>query len=197
MTPIIGLIAVSSKVLNIIGFESIQDIFPATDWQDFFLNSHSWICAAQETFLTWGLLGVSVYSIYCNSSRSQNNKTELRRDAFIVIFVTLFVLILAAMFASACVQILHINGYYYFPGSFGNKIKIYFICVILCITYFVIFIENMGSYVFLLPTDKPLPAQLASTPSKWLTRYSTILGESFRKFSIAYPKESGYQVLVN
>lgn len=53
----------------------------------------------------------------------------------------------------------------------------------------------MGSYVFLLPTDRPLPTQYSSTPSKWLTRYSTVLGESFRKFSVPYPKESGYQVL--
>lgn len=53
----------------------------------------------------------------------------------------------------------------------------------------------MGSYEFLLRTDRPLPTQLATTPSKWLSRYSTVLGESFRKFNVAYPKESGYQVL--
>lgn len=79
--------------------------------------------AAQETFLTWGLLGISVYSIYCNSSRIGNNKAALRRDAVIVVVVTVFVLILAAMFASACVQILLSHGYYYFPGSFGKLVK--------------------------------------------------------------------------
>ncbi|XP_063696615.1 sodium-dependent transporter bedraggled [Culicoides brevitarsis] len=173
IVPIIGLIAVSSGVLSVVNFDSIQNIFPATDWQDFFINSRSWVSAAQETFLTWGLLGVSVYSIYCNPTNARNTRNELRRDAFIVVLMTIFVLILSAMFSSACVQMLHSSGYYYFPGSF----------------------ENMGSYVFLMPTDRPLPSPLTSFPSKWLTRYSTVLGESFRKFGHSYPKESGYQVL--
>lgn len=120
IVPIIGLIVVSSTVLSVVNFDSVQNIFPATDWQDFFINSHSWVSAAQETFLTWGLLGVSVYSIYCNSTTLRNTRNELRRDAIIVVLITIFVLVLSAMFASACVQMLHTSGYYYFPGSFGK-----------------------------------------------------------------------------
>lgn len=53
----IGLTAVCIKLLTLLSFETIQDIFPATDWQEFFANSNSWSVAAQEAFLTWGLLG--------------------------------------------------------------------------------------------------------------------------------------------
>jgi solute carrier family 6 (neurotransmitter transporter), invertebrate len=53
----LGLSAVCIKLLTLLSFETIQDIFPATDWQEFFANSNSWSVAAQEAFLTWGLLG--------------------------------------------------------------------------------------------------------------------------------------------
>jgi solute carrier family 6 (neurotransmitter transporter), invertebrate len=52
-----GLSAVCIKLLTLLSFETIQDIFPATDWQEFFANSNSWSVAAQEVFFTWGLLG--------------------------------------------------------------------------------------------------------------------------------------------
>uniref|UniRef100_A0A4Y0BIL9 Sodium-neurotransmitter symporter n=1 Tax=Anopheles funestus TaxID=62324 RepID=A0A4Y0BIL9_ANOFN len=120
----VALATVCAKFLTFINYDSVQNIFPATDWQDFFLNSRSWTSAAQETFLTWGLLGVSVYAINCRSNRkgSCNARTrrELRRDAFLVAFITLTVLMLAAVLGSACVQILNSRGYYYFPGSYGK-----------------------------------------------------------------------------
>lgn len=53
----LGLTAVCIKFLTLLSFETIQDIFPTTDWQEFFANSNSWSVAAQEAFLTWGLLG--------------------------------------------------------------------------------------------------------------------------------------------
>jgi solute carrier family 6 (neurotransmitter transporter), invertebrate len=53
----VGLTAVCIKLLTLLSFETIQDIFPATDWQEFFANSNSWSVAAQEAFLTWGLMG--------------------------------------------------------------------------------------------------------------------------------------------
>jgi solute carrier family 6 (neurotransmitter transporter), invertebrate len=53
----LGLTAVCIKFLTLLSFETVQDIFPATDWQEFFANSNSWSVAAQEAFLTWGLLG--------------------------------------------------------------------------------------------------------------------------------------------
>lgn len=59
MFGFLGLSAVCIKFLTLLSFETIQDIFPATDWQEFFANSNSWSVAAQEAFLTWGLLGES------------------------------------------------------------------------------------------------------------------------------------------
>ncbi|XP_050092162.1 sodium-dependent transporter bedraggled [Anopheles aquasalis] len=172
-----GLVAVAAKFLTFINYDSLQNIFPATDWQDFFLNSRSWMSAAQETFLTWGLLGVSVYSLSCRSNRkgacNSRTRRELRRDAFLVAFITLAVLMFAAILGSACVQILNTRGYYYFPGSY----------------------ENLGTNVFLLPASQPLPPQHATMPNRWLLRYSMVVGESFKRPYADPSRESGYQVL--
>uniref|UniRef100_A0A182QVH0 Sodium-neurotransmitter symporter n=1 Tax=Anopheles farauti TaxID=69004 RepID=A0A182QVH0_9DIPT len=171
------LTAVCAKFLTFINYDSVQNVFPSTDWQDFFLNSRSWTSAAQETFLTWGLLGVSVYAINCRSNRkgSCNARTrrELRRDAFLVAFVTLAVLMLAAVLGSACVQILNGRGYYYMPGSY----------------------ENLGTNVFLRPANQPLPPQHATMPNRWYIRYSTVIGESFKRSYTDPNRESGYQPL--
>ncbi|XP_053660555.1 sodium-dependent transporter bedraggled [Anopheles marshallii] len=173
----VALAVVCAKFLTFINYDSVQNIFPSTDWQDFFLNSRSWTSAAQETFLTWGLLGVSIYAINCRSNRkgSCNVRTrrELRRDAFLVAFITLVVLILAAVLGSACVQILNSRGYYYFPGSY----------------------ENLGTNVFLRPANQPLPPQHATMPNRWLLRYSTVIGESFKRSYADPSRESGYQAL--
>ncbi|XP_055619242.1 sodium-dependent transporter bedraggled isoform X2 [Toxorhynchites rutilus septentrionalis] len=172
----VGMIAICSKFLSMVSFDSVQSVFPATEWQDFFLNSRSWMSAAQETFLTWGLLGVSVYSINCRTNRkgsSSRIKRELRRDALLVVVLTLTGLLLAAIFGSTCVQILNSSGYYYFPGSY----------------------ENIGTDIFLLPADQPLPPQYATMPTKWLIRYSMVLGENFKRPYANPNQESGYQVL--
>ncbi|EDS34501.1 sodium/chloride dependent transporter [Culex quinquefasciatus] len=171
-----GLIAICFKFLTMVNYDSLQSLFPATEWQDFFLNSRSWMSAAQETFLTWGLLGVSVYSISCRTNRKggpRKTRRELRRDALVVVVLTLAGLMLAAVFGSACVQILNSRGYYYFPGSY----------------------ENIGTDIFLLPSDQPLPPQHATMPTKWLIRYSMVLGESFKRPYANPHQESGYQVL--
>ncbi|XP_055529173.1 sodium-dependent transporter bedraggled [Wyeomyia smithii] len=172
----IGLIAICSKFLTMVNYDSVQSIFPATEWQDFFLNSRSWMSAAQETFLTWGLLGVSIYSISCRTNKGggpRKTRRELRRDALLVVLFTLTGLMLAAVFGSACVQILNSRGYYYFPGSY----------------------ENIGTDIFLLPADQPLPPQHATMPTKWLIRYSMVLGESFKRPYANPHQESGFQVL--
>ncbi|XP_055589821.1 sodium-dependent transporter bedraggled [Uranotaenia lowii] len=173
----IGLIAICSKFVTMVDFDSVQSIFPATEWQDFFLNSRSWMSAAQETFLTWGLLGVSIYSINGRTNRKGANRKirlrELRRDALFVTLLTLIGLMLAAVFGSACVQILNTRKYYYFPGSY----------------------ENIGTDIFLLPSDQPLPPQHATMPTKWLIRYSMVLGESYKRPYANPHQESGYQVI--
>uniref|UniRef100_A0A182MYJ9 Sodium-neurotransmitter symporter n=1 Tax=Anopheles dirus TaxID=7168 RepID=A0A182MYJ9_9DIPT len=173
----VTLAAVCAKFLTFINYDSVQNIFPSTDWQDFFLNSRSWTSAAQETFLTWGLLGVSVYAINCRSNRkgacNARTRRELRRDAFLVAFITLVALMLAAVLGSACVQILNSRGYYYMPGSY----------------------ENLGTNVFLRPANQPLPPQHATMPNRWYIRYSTVIGESFKRSYTDPNRESGYQPL--
>lgn len=169
--PLIGLTVFSTKLLLMIDFSSLESIFPATDWQDFFINTHSWMAAGQETFLTWCLFGASVLSM--SSHMTQKKPLALRRDAIFVMIITLYGLIMAAVIGNACVQIIKDNGYFYFPGSY----------------------ESVSYNVFLYPTSHHLPPQIVSIPSKWLPRYSTIMGEMFKRPGAVFNKESGYQAL--
>lgn len=142
--PFIGLTTLCTKMLTMVNSSSLQvsntsnhvrqeskfsfnfhfqNIFPATDWQDFFINSQSWLSAAQEAFLTWALFGASIISIFSKTTHLHEKKTALRRDAVIVVLITITGLILAAVLANACVQVLNDYGYYYFPGSYGKKLK--------------------------------------------------------------------------
>lgn len=170
--PLIAFAALTIKMLTLLNLNGFQSIFPATDWQDFFVNSQSWLSAAQETFLTWSLLGASIISIFGKSTKYQQelNPNVLRREALFVVVLTLVGLLLAAVFGNACVQILNDRGFFYFPGSF----------------------ETITSSVFLLPSSKPLPPQLATSLSKWLPRYSTLVGESYKRID-PNSFESGWQ----
>lgn len=76
--------------------------------------------ASQEVFLTWALVSASVISIFSKASNVQERNTTLRRDALVVVLITIFGLIMAAILGNTCVQILNDRGYYYFPGSFGE-----------------------------------------------------------------------------
>ncbi|CRK91179.1 CLUMA_CG004864, isoform A [Clunio marinus] len=177
----LGLSAVCIKFLTLLSLESIQDIFPETDWQDFFANSNSWSVAAQEAFLTWGLLGVSVYTIYCKSSKNQRpNPTVLRREAVLIVFLTFFGLFLGAVLGSTCIIILKLNGFNYFPASF----------------------ENPKNDIFLWPTHQSVsPNFHHSIASKWVVRSSNIVGESFERpvfvnqHGLLLYKESGYKTI--
>ncbi|XP_070506389.1 sodium-dependent transporter bedraggled [Chironomus tepperi] len=177
----LGLAAVCIKFLTLLNFETVQDIFPATDWQEFFANSHSWSVAAQEVFLTWGIQGVSIYAMYCKSGKNQRlNNYILRREALLIVFLTLFGLFLGGVLGSTCIIILKLNGFNYFPASF----------------------ENPKNDIFLWPVHyASLPSFHHSIPSKWITRYSNVVGEcSERPIFVNQQgqqiyKESGYKPL--
>lgn len=65
---------------------------------------------------------MSVYTIYCKTGKNQRlNHHVLRREAFLVVFLTLFGLFLGAVLGSTCVIILKLNGFNYYPASFGKK----------------------------------------------------------------------------
>uniref|UniRef100_A0A182LXK6 Uncharacterized protein n=1 Tax=Anopheles culicifacies TaxID=139723 RepID=A0A182LXK6_9DIPT len=53
----------------------------------------------------------------------------------------------------------------------------------------------MGTNVFLRPANQPLPPQHATMPNRWLLRYSTVIGESFKRSYADPSRESGYQAL--
>lgn len=169
--PFIGLTAFATKLLMLIDFNSIENLFPATDWDAFFVNSNSWMTAAQEVFLTWGIFGASVIAM--SSNRMKKKGSTVRRDAFFVVIVTIVGLILAAVIGNACVQIIKDNGYIYYPGSF----------------------ETLSSNVFIYSPTQSIPTNVLSVPTKWLPRFSTVLGEAMKQPGKAYHQESGYQVL--
>lgn len=98
----------------------LQNIFSAADFEDFLVNSKTWAAAAQETFLTWALWGPSVIAITSRLHANASSKDVLRRDAILVVVITLFGLSLAALLGLACVQILNENYYIYIPGSYGK-----------------------------------------------------------------------------
>ncbi|TMW43552.1 hypothetical protein DOY81_011368, partial [Sarcophaga bullata] len=111
------LVVVTGKLLFIVDLGKIQNIFSSSEFDDFFVNSKTWTAAAQETFLTWGLLGASTISM---SSRSFKNasKFTLRREAVLVVLLTIAGLCLSALVGLCTIQILNHFGYIYFPGSY-------------------------------------------------------------------------------
>lgn len=62
-----------------------------------------------------------MYTMYCKTGKNQRlNPNVLRREAFLVVFLTLFGLFLGAVLGSTCIIILKLNGFNYFPASFGK-----------------------------------------------------------------------------
>lgn len=52
-----GLTLMNLRFLIATNFKPISELFANTNFREFFANSNCWFSAAQETFLTWGLLG--------------------------------------------------------------------------------------------------------------------------------------------
>lgn len=86
---------------------------------EFLINSKTWAAAAQEAFLTWGILGASIIAMSCRTHK-KSTKNTLRCDAILVVFVTLIGLCLSALIGLCSIQILNENGYVYVPGSYGK-----------------------------------------------------------------------------
>ncbi|KAK9874553.1 hypothetical protein WA026_005390 [Henosepilachna vigintioctopunctata] len=169
LVPVFGMFILCSKILGLMPPNFIHNIFPETSWEEFFTNSRSWLAAAQETFLTWGLLGAAVMQITSHNKE----KHLLQRDSSLVAVITFIILLLVAFLANTCVQILKAGGYYYVPSSF----------------------ERMNSYIFLRPQTEPLPTSLGNTPIRYMVHNSFILGEKVVRPFMDPTVESGYQVL--
>uniref|UniRef100_A0A1A9UWA6 Transporter n=1 Tax=Glossina austeni TaxID=7395 RepID=A0A1A9UWA6_GLOAU len=169
---LIALIVVTGKMLSVIDLTKLQYIFSSGELDDFLINSKTWGVAAQETFLTWGLLGSSVIAI---TSRTCSNATKvtLRRDAILVVFLTFLGLSLAALVGLSCIQLLNQNAYVYIPGSYETL--------------------TSSRSVYLL--SESTNAELISFPAKLVPHYSSFVGETYRRPTALHKSESGYQML--
>ncbi|RZC33827.1 uncharacterized protein BDFB_002644 [Asbolus verrucosus] len=130
LLPVFGTFVLCAKILGMMPPEYINIIFPETAWNEFFLNPKCWLAAAQETFLTWGILGTAVMQIASHNK----HKHLLQRDSSLVAVITFTILLLIAFLANTCVQILRSYDYTYTPDSF----------------------ERISTYKFLRPTKDPL-----------------------------------------
>ncbi|KAH8401758.1 hypothetical protein KR009_007765 [Drosophila setifemur] len=170
--PIVCLAVVTAKFIYIVDPTRLQNVFAASDFDDFLVNSNSWTAATQETFLTWGLLGASVIAI---TSRSHANasKTALRRDAILLVLFTFIGLGLMALLALCCAQILWQHGYVYVPGSF----------------------ENPDCYTSIYSLQSHTNPHLLSYPRSLIPHYSSFIGETYRRNRTMIHVESGFQAL--
>ncbi|XP_017784559.1 PREDICTED: uncharacterized protein LOC108568137 isoform X2 [Nicrophorus vespilloides] len=169
LLPIFGMFVLAAKLLGMMPPDLMNIIFPETSWNEFFVNSKSWMAACQEVFLTWGLLGAAVMQIASHNK----NKHLLQRDSSLIAVITITILLLVAFLANTCVQILKANGYTYHPDSF----------------------EGINTYTFLRHAKDPLPPNLAATPVKYMVHNSFIVGDRVTRPGVDPSAESGYQVL--
>ncbi|CAD7012400.1 uncharacterized protein LOC101452208 isoform X2 [Ceratitis capitata] len=169
--PLIALAAVICKLLYVVDPAKLQNIFTATDFSEFFENSKMWVAAAQEVFLTWGLLGSSVISITSCTHVAGRNESSLRRDAIFAILITLFSLCMAALLGTLCIQILNQHSYSYVPGSF----------------------ETLESSKSVFSPEYGTNLNIISIPPKWMPHYTSFIGDTYRRQLVH--QESGYQAL--
>ncbi|XP_030567562.1 uncharacterized protein LOC115767426 isoform X1 [Drosophila novamexicana] len=170
--PLLALIAVTGKFVSVVDPASLQNVFAASDFDEFLVNSNTWTAATQETFLTWGLLGASVIAITSRTHASAS-KATLRRDAILLVLLTLLGLSLVALLALCCAQILRQHGYIYVPGSF----------------------ETPDCYTSVYSLQAHTNPQLLSYPRALVPHYSSFLGETYRRNKTILHIESGFQAL--
>uniref|UniRef100_A0A1I8MZF5 Sodium:neurotransmitter symporter family protein n=1 Tax=Musca domestica TaxID=7370 RepID=A0A1I8MZF5_MUSDO len=171
MLPLLVLVVITGKLLCVVDLAKLQNVFSSSELDDFLINSKTWTAAAQETFLTWGLLGASVIAISSRTHKSQSKKT-LRRDAILVVLVTLIGLFLSALMGLSCIQILNQSGYVYVPGSY----------------------EKPGTYSSVYSLKSSPSSDIISYPTKLVPHYSSLIGEVYRRHT-DLKISSGYQVL--
>ncbi|XP_026733698.1 sodium- and chloride-dependent glycine transporter 1 [Trichoplusia ni] len=171
--PICGTLVLCTKLLTLIPYDTVINIFSETEWSEFFINSNSWAAAAQETFLTWGLLGACIMQL--TSHKNAKNKTNimLQKESACIVAFTFAVLLLGSFLANTCVQILKNYGYAYIPGSF----------------------ETLKSTQFLWPLSEPMPGNVVSTPVRYMGHYGSLVGVTVWRTGTAARALSGWQPL--
>ncbi|XP_067212296.1 uncharacterized protein bdg isoform X2 [Linepithema humile] len=170
LVPVFGTLVLCIKLLGNTSLETMQ-FFPATVWSEFFINGKSWVAASNEVFLTWGLLGAAAMQIAAHNK----HKHLLRRDTTFVIILTVMVLLLTAFLANTCVHILRVRDYFYITSSFEDPSRMQFMRVI-------------GG-------DQPAPLGYSTTPERFMSHASFLLGQRVTRPGADTNTESGYQVL--
>ncbi|KAM7343250.1 sodium-dependent transporter bedraggled isoform 2-T3 [Cochliomyia hominivorax] len=170
LLPISLLAAITVKLLSIVDFGKLQKMFSFSEFDDFLINSKSWAAAAQEVFLTWGILGASVLAMSSRKHRL-SQKLTLRNDAILVVLVTFIGLCLSALIGVCIIQVINEKGYVYVPGSYESP--------------------EYYSAIYSLKTST---SNVISYPIKYVPHYSTLIGEVYR-YQADVKNVSGYQVL--
>jgi solute carrier family 6 (neurotransmitter transporter), invertebrate len=155
----VGIFLLNLRFLIFLNFKPITELFSNTNFREFFANSNCWYNAAQETFFTWGLLGVSILSIYKRKSTDDNNNNEsngisFKREIILIISLTFFGLFLSAILGSICLMNIKTNGLttISIAGNFTSK------------------------YHF------------TSIDEEWINRYNSIIGEVSIRGDFVYKK---------
>ncbi|KAL1131256.1 hypothetical protein AAG570_010874 [Ranatra chinensis] len=170
LLPVLGMLVLFSKLLGLIPSDSrLLLVFPPGNWSEFFVNTKSWTAAIVESFYTWGLLGASAMQIASHN----RPKHFLHRDTTLVTIFTLVILMVAALFANVCSELLLANGFIYIPSSFERK----------------------SSYNFLHPIKKALPPSFKNTPVRWMHHTIFLMGEKVIRPGVSPKQQSGYQAL--
>ncbi|XP_015599859.1 uncharacterized protein LOC107269926 isoform X2 [Cephus cinctus] len=169
LVPVFGTLVLCTKLLGLTPTGSIHQLFPATVWSEFFINGKSWVAASSEVFLTWGLLGSAAMQIAAHNK----HKHLLQRDTSLVVVLTFVVLLLSAFLANTCVQILRSHGYVYTTSSF----------------------ERISGYTFMRLVNQPAPPGYSSTPERFMSHASFLVGQRVLRPGADLSIESGYQVL--
>ncbi|KAK2587170.1 hypothetical protein KPH14_002920 [Odynerus spinipes] len=169
LVPVFGTLILCTKLLGLTPPGSIHQLFPATVWNEFFINGKSWVAASTEVFLTWGLLGAAAMQIAAHNK----HKHLLQRDTSLVVVLTFVVLLLAAFLANTCVQILRHHGYVYTTSSF----------------------ERISGYSFMRLVGQSAPPWYSSTSERFMSHASFLVGQRVTRPGADVATESGYQVL--
>ncbi|KAJ2951188.1 hypothetical protein O0L34_g5580 [Tuta absoluta] len=152
--PLCGTLVLCTKLLTLIPYDAVTNIFEGTEWSEFFINSNSWAAATQETFLTWGLLGACIMQLTSHKSSKDISTSLLQKESACIVAFTFAVLCLGSLLANTCVQVLHSRGFNYVPGSY----------------------ETVKSSQFLWRISEPMPGSQASTPVRYLSQYGSLVG---------------------
>ncbi|XP_022827933.1 uncharacterized protein LOC111357452 isoform X3 [Spodoptera litura] len=171
--PICGTLVLCTKLLTLIPYDTVINIFAETEWSEFFINSNSWAAAAQETFLTWGLLGACIMQLTSHKNAKNKTNVMLQKESACIVAFTFAVLLLGSFLANTCVQILKNYGYVYIPGSF----------------------ETVKTTQFLWPISEPMPGNVVSTPVRYMGHYGSLVGVTVWKTGNIARVLSGWQPL--